>query len=71
SGKLELLRRVRPNFADDVYGSNVLKHNENVEHAENIMEDRTDICESALAQRRSAQLPKTQKNIKQTEAIKH
>ncbi|CAG9529784.1 unnamed protein product [Cercopithifilaria johnstoni] len=60
SGKPELLRRVRPNFADDVYGSNVLKLNsEQVEH--DIIENRTDICESALAQRRSAQLPKLKK----------
>lgn len=61
SGKPELLRRVRPNFADDVYGSNVSKFNDNVEHVENITEDRADICESALAQRRSAQLPKLKK----------
>lgn len=46
-----------------VYGSNILKFNsEHVEHVENdIIENRTDICESALAQRRSAQLPKLKK----------
>ncbi|EFO21343.2 FAM40A protein [Loa loa] len=63
SEKPELLRRVRPNFADDVYGSRALKlNNEHVEHVKNdIIENRTDICESALAQRRSAQLPKLKK----------
>ncbi|VDK88806.1 unnamed protein product [Litomosoides sigmodontis] len=63
SEKPELLRRVRPNFADDVYGSNILRHNsEHVEHVESdTIESRTDICESALAQRRSAQLPKLKK----------
>uniref|UniRef100_A0A915Q113 Far11/STRP C-terminal domain-containing protein n=1 Tax=Setaria digitata TaxID=48799 RepID=A0A915Q113_9BILA len=62
-GKPDLLRRVRPNFADDVYGVNVVKHNnEQVEHMENdVVENRKDICESALAQRRSAQLPKLKK----------
>ncbi|VDK70322.1 unnamed protein product, partial [Onchocerca ochengi] len=63
SGKPELLRRVRPNFADDVYGSSVVTlSNEHVEHLENdTTENRMDICESALAQRRSAQLPKLKK----------
>ncbi|KAL3995626.1 hypothetical protein ACH3XW_26620 [Acanthocheilonema viteae] len=63
SVKPEILRRVRPNFADDVYGSNVLKlNNEHIERVENdTVENRTDICESALAQRRSAQLPKLKK----------
>ncbi|KAM3718198.1 Striatin-interacting protein [Dirofilaria immitis] len=63
SGKPELLRRVRPNFADDVYGPSVLKlSNEHMEHVENdTTENRMDICESALAQRRSAQLPKLKK----------
>ncbi|VDN22195.1 unnamed protein product [Gongylonema pulchrum] len=50
------MRRVRPNFAEDVYGANAASSKQE-EHDE-VDDMSPDMCESALAQRRSAQLPK-------------
>ncbi|VDN17597.1 unnamed protein product [Gongylonema pulchrum] len=55
-GKATPMRRVRPNFAEDVYGANAASSKQE-EHDE-VDDMSPDMCESALAQRRSAQLPK-------------
>ncbi|VDM44107.1 unnamed protein product [Toxocara canis] len=51
-----VVRRVRPVFADDVYGVDEASKRQQQENEE--MSNETEMCESALAQRRSAQLPK-------------
>uniref|UniRef100_F1KTD6 Protein FAM40B n=1 Tax=Ascaris suum TaxID=6253 RepID=F1KTD6_ASCSU len=61
-----IVRRVRPTFADDVYG--VEDASKRQQQANEEVFNDTEMCESALAQRRSAQLPKLKEIANRTRA---